>query len=357
MIVIYSFTEKGRELAGRLKNILDNKRDDKRDNKRDNKRAGESARDDFSLFKTGGVQSFYQSVATLEQYMVHGNLLIFIGASGIAVRSIAPYLKGKEKDAAVLVADEKGQFIISLLSGHLGGANACCKSLACLLGATPVITTATDVWQLWAVDEFARKNHYYLYPLQAVCRVSAKVLKGETVYCFGEQEKTMKCLLEDSRGCCVRTCDRQKADIVVLDWEEYKTLENCEDKLFLLPKDLCLGLGCKKGKDGAAISRFVRQTFAREKIDIERIQELHTIDLKKEEQGIFDFAAELGVPVFFHTAEELRKVPGQFSASLFVQEKTGVDNVCERSAAVMGGKLILSKTSDNGITLACAKYR
>ena len=107
--------------------------------------------------------------------------LIFIGAAGIAVRAIAPYLQSKATDPAVLCLDEGGQFCISLLSGHIGGANELCLRVADLSGAVPVITTATDVHGLFAVDDWARRQGFFVANLPAICLVSSKLLRGETV--------------------------------------------------------------------------------------------------------------------------------------------------------------------------------
>ena len=107
--------------------------------------------------------------------------LIFIGATGIAVRSIAPYVASKKSDPAVLVVDECGKFVISLLSGHLGGANELALKTAEILEAIPVVTTATDLHHRFAVDVFAKKNHLYFTEREAAKQISAAVLDGKQV--------------------------------------------------------------------------------------------------------------------------------------------------------------------------------
>ena len=84
--------------------------------------------------------------------------IVFVGACGIAVRAIAPYLKNKYQDPAVVVADEKGQYCISVLSGHIGNGNVLAKKVANITNGTPVITTATDVNGVFAVDVWAKEN-------------------------------------------------------------------------------------------------------------------------------------------------------------------------------------------------------
>ena len=107
--------------------------------------------------------------------------IIFIGATGIAVRSIAPFVKDKLTDSPVIVIDELGQFVIPLLSGHVGGANALAQEISQAIGATPVITTATDINKVFAVDVFAEKNGLRLLDKSKIKTVSSKILKGETI--------------------------------------------------------------------------------------------------------------------------------------------------------------------------------
>ena len=112
--------------------------------------------------------------------------IIFIGAAGIAVRSIAPFIQSKKKDPAVLVVDELGKFVISLLSGHLGGANELACLAADILQAIPVVTTATDLEGKFAVDVFAKKNNCHIFRMKEAKEVSAALLAGEKVGFYSE---------------------------------------------------------------------------------------------------------------------------------------------------------------------------
>ena len=112
--------------------------------------------------------------------------IIFVGATGIAVRAIAPFIHGKAVDPAVLVIDEAGRYVISLLSGHLGGANALARTAAALIEAEPVITTATDAESAFAVDTFAKENGFLLTDLRKAKEVSAKVLRGEKLRIYSD---------------------------------------------------------------------------------------------------------------------------------------------------------------------------
>ena len=113
---------------------------------------------------------------TGEQFRTR-DVLIFIGAVQIAVRLIASFIGSKTTDPAVLVLDEKGQYCIPILSGHIGGANELAERIAEMAGALPVITTATDIRGKWAIDVFARKNHLYIEDMQKAKQISAKILE------------------------------------------------------------------------------------------------------------------------------------------------------------------------------------
>ena len=108
--------------------------------------------------------------------------LVFVGAVGIAVRAIAPYVQSKTTDPAVVVVDEGGRFVIPLLSGHLGGANGLAHRIAAAGGGSPVITTATDGRGLFAVDSWAKEQNCHVMEPERIKGVSGKLLEGETIW-------------------------------------------------------------------------------------------------------------------------------------------------------------------------------
>ena len=116
-----------------------------------------------------------------QQAMVDCDLIVFVGATGIAVRAAAPYLMGKAYDPAVIVIDEQGKFVIPLLSGHLGGANPIACRLAAMTGAEAVLTTATDVHRKLAPDVFAQRNGLKIMDFTAAKLVAAALVRGETI--------------------------------------------------------------------------------------------------------------------------------------------------------------------------------
>ncbi len=289
--------------------------------------------------------------------------IIFVGASGIAVRLIAPYLKSKTSDPAVLVIDEAGQFVISLLSGHLGGANALARRAAALLGATPVITTGTDVQGKFAADVFAQHNNLLIGSLPAAKEVSSDILWGEKValYCekkiFGKMPPELTPVKEGELGSFgefgALICISEKSPEELFPKEALpKTV------LHLIPKCYFLGIGCKKGKQKDEIESLIGEVLDALGISIRQVAGVASVENKKEEPGLHMFCESFGLPFAVYPADVLRKVPGTVSSSAFVEEITGVDNVCESAALKMAGKnaiLISRKTAGNGVTAAVAK--
>lgn len=272
--------------------------------------------------------------------------LIFCCASGIAVRAIAPWVRDKTTDPAVLVIDEQGRFVIPLLSGHIGGANELARALAKELSAAPVITTATDLNDLFAVDVFAARNRLRISDMQLCKEVSAALLRREPVGFFS----TVPVAGELPNGL---TRGEAALGVVV---SEQRIDSPYERTLFLTPMRYCIGLGCRKGKGADAISTFVTEQLAAVNVSKDAVWCLASIDLKKDEPGVCALADALKVPFLTYSAEQLKAVEGAFSHSAFVESQTGVDNVCERAAVVSaGGPLVVKKSAKDGMTFALAK--
>lgn len=269
--------------------------------------------------------------------------LVFVGSCGIAVREIAPHVKDKKTDPAVVVIDERGRFVIPLLSGHIGGANDLAEKLAQWLEATPVITTATDINRKFSVDAWAARNGYTISSMDMAKAVSAAIL---------EQDVPMVCdfpVVTDYPG-----------GVIAGDAGEVGICISCKYKhpfqktLRLIPKILHLGIGCRRGTEAAAIAQAVDSVFKAHQIDRRSVKCVASIDLKQDEAGLLAFCAENHWPISFWTAQELGAVPGEFTASAFVSKITGIDNVCERAALVGANQLIVRKTACNGVTVAVA---
>ncbi|HCT92943.1 MAG TPA: cobalamin biosynthesis protein CbiG [Lachnospiraceae bacterium] len=284
-------------------------------------------------------------------------LLVFVGALGIAVRAIAPHVKSKKTDPAVLVLDEGKHFCIPLLSGHLGGANEAALGLAAHTGSVPVVTTATDVHSLFAVDVFAKKNGLQIDSMTLAKEVSAALLAGQTVGMYSELPVENTVTSGILCGLTVYGTEQEAADggLPLGIYIGYRT--DCapfSKTLKLVPDGLAVGIGCRKGAAAETVAALFYQVM--EGLDVRAVGQLASIDLKKDESGIRKLAESLGVPFVTYDPESLEKVPGTFSVSAFVKDITGVDNVCERSAVLASGNgtLIRKKCPGRGVTAAVA---
>lgn len=285
--------------------------------------------------------------------------LIFIGACAIAVRSVAPFLESKKEDPAVLVLDEQGKFCISLLSGHLGGANELCKRVSGWVDAIPVITTATDINKKFAVDLFAKKNHLHISDMTYAKHISARLLAGESVGYILEKgiflsEREKKLLKEAGmqeyrEG--EKMCGQMGIYIGI-----YRKKSPFLHTLYLTPRLVSVGIGCRKNTPQSQIEGFIEQTILGLGLSFHSICDLASIDLKKEEAGLLSYCKKYNLPISFYSRQELKRVEGDFSPSEFVLSVTGVDNVCERSAKKSsgGGDFIQRKLAKEGVTLALA---
>lgn len=279
--------------------------------------------------------------------------LLFIGACGIAVRAVAPHLADKLTDSPVLVMDELGRHVIPILSGHVGGANGLALLLAELLGAEPVITTATDLNGCFAADLFARKNGLFIVNREGIARVSSRALAGEEITVSVEEGH-----LEPG------TCPPEGVRLVPWPPEEYVDVTvstkqpPCGSALLLFPREYVLGMGCRKAKEAEAIAAFIRRETEALGLRTEQLAALATITVKQREPGLLSWCRRERVPLLAYSAGELLQVEGSFHTSDFVKKQVGVDNVCERAALRAcgpGGTLILEKCAQDGMTLAIAK--
>ena len=347
--------------------------------------------------------------------------LLFIGACGIAVRAIAPFLTDKLNDVPVLVMDEQGCFVIPVLAGHVGGANELAVSLAELMGSTPVITTATDLNHCFAVDLFARRNALHIVNKDGIAKVSSRILAGEEVTMaveeghFREEAQTLRGRRVSRKtnipdGIRLVSCIPEfHTDIPIVMTEVIEDIpavstestmnvpavsaESTTDApvafsessagipgvtespvdilvapasygqgrlLTLRPKEYVIGIGCKRGKAAEQINQFVNRVLKESGISMEQVAAFVSIDRKKDEEGILWMSSHYGIPFVTYSAEELQQVEGTFHASEFVKSQVGVDNVCERAALRFSGPdgmLITGKQAEDGITAAIVKRR
>ncbi len=288
-----------------------------------------------------------------KEQFAQADALLFIGAAGIAVRTIAPFVTDKKTDPAVIVIDELGKFAISLLSGHWGGANALARECAEILHCIPVITTATDLNGRFAVDTYAKTHQMALHHWQAAKAVSAALLRGEPVGFYSDYP--IEGALPEGLLPCQSDKGTDKSPAAGIAITIRKACRPFAQTAVLVPKTIILGLGCKKGRSKEDIDQAVSEALALAGLYPDCLRLAASIDLKAAEPGILEFCRKRRLPFVTYSGEELAAVQGDFSPSAFVSQVTGVDNVCERSAIRAGGAgLLLKKQKANGVTVAFA---
>jgi len=273
--------------------------------------------------------------------------VVFVGAMGIAVRTIAPFIRTKDVDPAVVDVDEHGRFVVPLLAGHIGGANALAERLAVGLGATPVVTTATDINGKISIDVFAVTHGMAIGSLAAAKDVAARVLDGRPVGFVSDFPVVGAVPPELGGGA--------RASVGVYVGE--RSPGPFPETLRLIPRRLVLGIGCRRGTPEVDIAAAVSSALAAHGFTENSVRAVASIDLKQDEPGLLAYAARLGVPTLFFGTDELNALPDAgFSRSAFVTSVTGVDCVCERAAvrAARDGHLIIRKTAGGGVTVAAA---
>ncbi len=268
--------------------------------------------------------------------------LIFVGAAGIAVRAIAPHVAAKTADPAVIVADDCGRHVVSLLSGHIGGANRLTRQIAARIGAEPVVTTATDVNQRFSIDEWAARRGLSIESMDAAKRFSAEILRRDLPLTGdfpvdGPLPAGVFPGAEGDVGAAI-SCYRKHPFAVTA---------------LLSPRIVHLGIGCKRGAGAEAIAAAVDGL----NLAPGAIVRAASIDVKAHEPGLLAFCRARGIEIRFYSAAELSAAEGEFTPSEFVKKTVGVDNVCERAAAVSAGpgaKIFIRKTRGDGVTVAAA---
>lgn len=389
---IIAFTRKGCLLALRLSRVL-----------------AESATFATAAFTVHGPQRFadelgiraYSDFASwTAEHFASDDALVFVGASGIAVRAIAPYVRDKFTDPAVVSVDEMGQFAVPLLSGHVGGANDLARLVAQITGGQAVVSTATDVNNLFAVDEWAAKRGFVIVERDIAKEVSAALLSGEPVGVRSDFPLSWEDdapLAADARlgGAGVATgaslggaplaasaplrgagsAAASRRGAHASDQLDAETLPagltpgqadigftvSLDDSatpfgrtLHVVPRAVTVGVGCRRGTETGVLRQAVDSALKAAGISPLAVSKLASIDIKRDEAALHELADERGWELVFYSAGELAAVPGEFATSEFVRETVGVDNVCERAALAEGGTLLLGKQAGNGATVALA---
>lgn len=332
-IAIISVSDKGKELALDLKEKLDL---------------------DSTVIKT---DLFHKNVK--KHFMIafyEYDAVIAIMASGILIRSIAPLIESKVTDPAVLNIDDNGNFVISTLSGHLGGANRLAEKVAVMIDATPVITTSTDVNNRLGIDVLANDLYLSIDNTKEILFFNKAILEGKEISLTVNPNKDFTYLFEYLNE------NESKINVSIyysskMDTDEiHVSLDGHE--MTLREKKIVVGIGCRRGKECEKIYEGFKKSLDDLGISSSRVNMLASAEIKKDEKGILELSDRLDIPVHFVDIDRLKLFESRdVSKSEFVYSKFGIYGVCEPSAMIMAGfdsKLIYKKTSYGGVTISIA---
>ena len=304
----------------------------------------------------------FQRLATavervFDQYRGH----VFFMSTGIVVRMIAPLIRHKTVDPAVVVVDDAGQYAISLLAGHLGGANDLARRVAEQIGADPVVTTATDVNRVPAIDLMARDLDLVIENPEAIKTVNMAFLHKQPIYLHDPTGRLISSLPDhDDLWHPVHLSDgferqdlSEAAGVFVDDIE----VDLPPQFLILRPASLVAGIGCNRNTPADEIEHLLRKVLDSHHLSPHSIKGLASIDLKKDEKGLLKLAADWRLPITFYEKDRLAKVKGIQNPSEMVRKHTGVHSVCEAAAilAARKGRLVVPKHTTPNVTVAIAR--
>lgn len=293
--------------------------------------------------------------------------IVAVMATGIIVRTIAPLLKSKMSDPAVVCVDVSGRYVISLLSGHYGGANELTNLIAKGIGAVPVITTASDVMGRQSVDELARMQYCDILNPKSLVAVNSALVNEERLVLV--LAGNVKIPLDKIKDYEIKTVEKgEQAIEIVNDFVAGIIITNekiPQEKLMkpvtiLKPRKITVGIGARKNVREDDIIATIEFALNQANISLERVDRLATVEIKKDSQSMLNAAKRLGLNLDFISLDDLRSFKhGDLSPdSKLVQQKIGVGGVCERAALIMAGKkakLILKKMKAKGVTVAIAE--
>ncbi len=286
----------------------------------------------------------------------------FITATGIAVRMIAPHLKDKKTDPAVVVMDEKGEYVISLLSGHIGGANELAKKIAKLIGGQAVITTASDVQGSIAVDTLAGMLDCAIEDFDAAKRVTAAIVNGGKVAAYSHIDIAGRLDSINADIEFYKTAEdalKAKADAAILITPYLLEIKKRKPVAVLRPRVLVVGMGCNRGTSEEEIERLFIDTLDDARLSPMSVKLVTSVEDKKDEVGLLSFAKKRGLKIKFFTRERLLKGKTPSGASETVFRNLGVYGVCEPAALLAAGakKLLVAKKKTKNATIAIAEAR
>jgi cobalt-precorrin 5A hydrolase len=289
---------------------------------------------------------------------------VFIMSTGIVVRMIAPLIKHKTKDPAVVVVDDGGNHAISLLSGHLGGANELARQIAAAIGARPVITTATDVNQVPAIDLLAKEKKLLIENPAAIKTVNMALLTGKKIrvcdphnFLKNTLPDTVRITSDDLIKHIQKNGQHSDIEDVPTVFVDDLRVDLPAAVLILRPASLMAGIGCNRNTETAEILAHLKDMLANNNLALSSLKGIASIDLKADENGLIRAAQNLKLPLTFFSKQELNQVKNIKNPSKIVEKHVGVKSVCEAAAilATRNGTLIVPKKSTKNVTVAIAR--
>ncbi|MDR0470385.1 MAG: cobalamin biosynthesis protein [Nitrososphaerota archaeon] len=293
--------------------------------------------------------------------------LVAVMASGIIIRAVAPLLESKLTDPPVIGVDAAGKFVISLLSGHIGGANDLTRTIAMGINAIPVITTASDALGKQSADELARTMHLSIQNPDSLVAVNSAIVNDGhlAAVLVGDIKMPLEALSDFD----IKKVQTSTEAIEIIDTyydagiiitQKPLTLKSKKPLTILNAKRIIVGLGARKDTPTKDIVTTVEKALEQIHVPLQRVTAFATVDIKRSSQPMIDAVEALGAPLEFLSVDALRSVTyADLSPdSAMVQQKIGVGGVCERAALLIAGnnsKLILKKTKLNGTTVAVAE--
>lgn len=285
---------------------------------------------------------------TLQSVFNRYDCIIGIMATGIMVRNICGLMGSKMEDPAVLVMDDAGKHVISLLSGHFGGANELTEKIAEITGADPVITTATDVHGKLGIDSLAKKYYLDIENPEKIKVINSALVHNELPDLF--LPTGFDFILDNQQV-------KSSYNIVKSAENHFKVLFG-DTEVILRPKKFVVGIGARMDIPKERVESAIRSAMNSVKLSVLRVDLISTGEMKRSEKGILEIASKFNVPLEIIPLDKLKNFDySEYSKSYFVKDKFGIYGVCEPSALIAAGKnsrLIFKKTAFNGVTIAIA---
>ncbi|MDP2661565.1 MAG: precorrin-3B C(17)-methyltransferase [Dehalococcoidia bacterium] len=319
----------------------------------------------LSRVEASGGRPFDGPVGGLLQdlFPKYRKMVLFI-ALGAVVRLLAPLLKDKKTDPGVVVVDDSGKYAVSVLSGHVGGANELARLVASHLGGEAVITTGSDVLGTPAPDMLGREMGWVIEDQENLTKAGAAIVNGEPVGLFqdaGERNwwdqplpANIK-LFDSLESLAASSC---AAALIVTDrliGEQHASL--LDRSVIYRPKSLALGIGCNRGASSSEVQEAVLKVLEGNALSVKSVRNVATIDIKSNEEGILEFARAYGLPITYYSGEELDKIVDIPNPSEAIRRLVGSRGVCEPAAMLSAGteQLLIPKTKAGNVTVAVAR--